>query len=259
MPPCFLKIHNLFCLICSSLSLAYTQHTCDGLICSGYQLGFGGYYSLQHTSIHDAEIKGIYASMPYRRWDRYYGVALDTQFGFISGNVKGPHTFTPTQSSFSVDGALVDINARFGKNITHELENPFFIEALINMKHFIYYQSSGFPTSAILNLGVGISSTRPLKNNLSLTYTLSYAYGVYASHTYPTQHKRNTQARIKPNNHEIRAFLTLHISQDFYTRFGTILQALDSAREVTDHHRIASTYPSLLQFSAMLEFGFRLK
>ncbi|MCH5313936.1 MAG: hypothetical protein J1E28_06065 [Helicobacter sp.] len=258
-------LHRIYALLCIVVFALRAEYYCDEFKCSDYKLGLGGLAGTHHSSLHRLSIQAITLNALFSQYTSQYGFMWDIRVGAVSANVHSAQSKLYDKENFRTFGAHIDSTLFFAKNIKNDVHNPFFVGIVLGGSGFIFDEKYAVPNIALFTLGLGLSSSYLLQNNLAFEYGFSYHYGVYglysSFHSYtPDNFGYNANhSSLKPNNHQIRAFVGIHNNKayGFYTKLHLSLTHLDAARNpVTNRLGVSSVYPSALQAFFGLECGY---
>lgn len=262
--------YRIFALLCLFLCTIRAEYSCDEFRCTDYKIGLGALAGTHNTSLHDMSMLGINFNTLFSRYTAKYGLIWNFTFGFLNANVKDGKNdvIAYDKDRFNTFGAHLDTTVFLAKNIKNDVQNPLFLGIVFGGWGFIFDEKQGMPSHALFTLGLGLSGSYLLENNLAIEYGVSYLYGLYGSYTYPETYPKyspskfgtsKSNSRLKPNNHQIRAFIGLHKNKLYglYSKLHVTLTHLDSAaHSVINRYGNESVYPQALQAIVGLEFGF---
>ncbi|WP_300447029.1 hypothetical protein [uncultured Helicobacter sp.] len=263
-------LHRIFALLCCFLCILRAEYSCDEFKCSDYKIGLGALAGIHNTSLHDMSMLGITLNTLFSQYSAKYGFMWNLTFGFLNANVKNGNNnvIAYDKDRFNTYGAYIDSTIFLGKNVKNDVQNPLFLGVVLGLGGFIFDEKYGVPDSALFALGLGLSGSYLMQNNLALEYGISYLYGFYGIYTYPETYQKYSPARfgtstsysrLEVNNHQIRAFIGLHKNKLYglYSKLHLTLTHLDAAAfSVINRDGVSSVYPQATQAMLGLEFGF---
>lgn len=258
-----MKYKVLFCLfVCSVLKAEYY---CDGDRCSDYKLGFGALAGIHSTPLHSISMQGLTLRTLVSQYNSQYGFVWNLNLSILNARVDNAqnNVIAYNKDTFRTLGGYVDTTLFFAKNMKNSVQEPLFIGVLLGGESLFFDAHYGIPVGALFTLGVGTQGTHALKDKLFLEYGFSYHYGVYGFYDYPIRYSPSglsmVYSSLKPNNHQIRAFIGLHHNKLYglYTKIHLTLTHLDSASSaLTNRYGTSSIYPRALQALVGIELGF---
>lgn len=250
------------------LSLLKAEYRCDEDKCSDYKIGLGALAGVHNTSLHDIALQGAGISTLFSRYNPQYGFTWNLNLNLLNAHVKNAQNevIAYDKDSFNAFSGYIDTTLFFAKNLKSETHNPFFLGIVVGAQSLFFDQKYSVPSSTLFTLGLGLSGSYMLRNNLAFEYGASYQYGVYGFHYYPARYSPDEFAyessdyvSLKPNNHHIQAFIGLHKNKLYglYAKLHLSFTHLDAARSMAkNRYGVSSTYPQALQAMIGLEFGF---
>lgn len=260
-------LYRIFALLCCFLCALRAEYSCDEFKCTDYKIGLGALAGVHNTSLHDMSMLGITLNTLFSQYSAKYGFMWNLTFGFLNTDVKNGNNnvIAYDKDRFNTYGAYIDTTLFFAKNVKNDVHNPLFLGVVLGWGGFIFDEKYGVPNPALFTLGLGVSGSYLMQDNLALEYGISYNYGVYGLYTYPDRYTPDRfgaatkWSKLKPNNHQIRAFVGLHKNKLYglYSKLHLTLTHLDSASSnVTNRYGVSSVYPQAMQAIFGLEFGF---
>lgn len=260
-------LYRIFALLCLTLCALRAEYSCDEFKCTDYKIGLGALAGVHHTSLHDMSMLGGTFNALFSQYTAKYGLIWNATFGLLNANVKNAQNavIAYNKDRFNTFGAHIDSTIFLSKNVKNDVQNPFFVGIILGGSALFFDEKYGVPNTALFTLGLGVSGSYLLENNLALEYGISYNYGVYGLYTYPDRYTPDRfgaatkWSKLEPNNHQIRAFVGLHKNKLYglYSKLTFTLTHLDSASSsVINRYGVSSIYPQAMQAIFGLEFGF---